>query len=76
MSAPHAAETQEAEAERGASAKVLLSPSLLAFHARAAGLTVPAMRLQLLKVRRGRRPLQRRVGTSAARTPVFPSCQP
>ena len=56
MSAPHVAEPQEAEAERAASAKVLLSPSLLALHARSAGLTVPAMRLQLLKVRCGRRP--------------------
>ena len=62
MSAPHAVKPQEAEAERAASAKVLLSPSLLALHARSAGLTVPAMRLQLLKVRRGHRPLLRRCG--------------
>ena len=58
MSAPHVAEPQEVEAERAAAAKLLLSPSLLALHARSAGLSVPAMRLQLLKVRHGRRLLR------------------
>ena len=75
MSAPHVVQPQEAEAERAAAAKVLLSPSLLAFHARAAGLTVPAMRLQLLKVRRGRRSLRRRAGHISLRA-TGSSCQP
>lgn len=52
MSTPQVAEPQEVQAERAAAAKVLQSHSLLLLHARSAGLTVPAMRLQLLKVRR------------------------
>jgi hypothetical protein len=58
MSAPAPACTsqlsQEEAAERASAAEVLLSHSLLLLHAQAAGVTVPAMRLQLLRVRGAR----------------------
>jgi len=76
MSAPHVAEPQEVEAERAAAAKVLLSPSLLALHARSAGLTVPAMRLQLLKVRSGCRLLRRGAASARLRGPTAASVNP
>jgi hypothetical protein len=48
---PAAAGTQEEAAAREAAAAVLLSHSLTLLHAQSAGVSVPAMRLQLLKAR-------------------------
>jgi hypothetical protein len=48
---PAAAGTQEEQAAREAAAAVLLSHSLTLLHAQSAGVSVPAMRLQLLKAR-------------------------